>query len=550
MFSNITANVLQYVKYLTAANYFSGMLWLFRAVHSQPNGSEFAMSHQISLSDKLVPLEPLDLAKCYTVNDIVTGMSKCSFGARMLGETLDTLQSMIEEGRKDNSKRPKLISDIPRNCLLRRLFDAICGDLHWFDGPFTTDILAGPGGRFENALVIGAYNEYNADAVYSKLGRAVFINGRYQCKPDQVRDGYFPDVVFADEGLVMPILYLALKERLGTLKSYGVVDLMKMLEFYNGSSSSSVGYGKVAKQTVHGAYTLFKMLADEESTNMFTVSGAMTIAKMQLLIADLIETGRIKYVAATGALMAHGLIEGSGCKHYKYDPNVSDEVLAAQGLNRVTDSLEPETNFDHIEEIVTAVLSRYQAGQVRGPHKFYRDIGGYIAEHYPNVRSILASAYRRGVPIVTPAFIDSELGNDVFVHNSKLQRDGLPKLVFNSEEDTEVLFGLATTAKRLGIFTVGGGVPRNNTQNVAPLHEIHNGRLGIDEPPCTFHYGVRIDPAQMALGHLSGCTYSEGSSWRKFDFEGPRAEIQVDATIAWPFIQRFALEKLGFYKAG
>jgi hypothetical protein len=35
---------------------------------------------------KLQPLELLDLGKCQTVSRIVDGMSRCAFGARMLGE--------------------------------------------------------------------------------------------------------------------------------------------------------------------------------------------------------------------------------------------------------------------------------------------------------------------------------------------------------------------------------------------------------------------------------------------------------------------------------
>jgi deoxyhypusine synthase len=289
------------------------------------------------------------------------------------------------------------------------------------------------------------------------------------------------------------------------------------------------------------------MLCDKTCTVMFTVSGAMTIAKKQLLVADLLDTGRVKYVAATGALMAHGLIEGAGCQHFKYDPRFSDEELANEGLNRVTDTIEPEGNFDHIEEIVSAVLDDL-SGKSLEPHilsssVFHMRLGKYLKEHYPDQRAILKSAYEQMIPIVTPAVVDSELGNDIFVHNARRKQQGLGRLVFDQELDTQVLFDLATNAERLGIFTIGGGVPRNNTQNVAPLIEIYNGRLDTKLSPGIFHYACRIDPSEMFWGNLSGCTYSEGASWRKFDFEGPKAEIQADATIIWAFIQKFALER-------
>ena len=45
-----------------------------------------------------------------------------------------------------------------------------------------------------------------------------------------------------------------------------------------------------------------------------------------------------------------------------------------------------------------------------------------------------------------------------------------------------------------------------------------------------------------AKPNLSGCTYREGGSWRKFDLKGYLAEVRMDATLVWPFIQQFALE--------
>jgi deoxyhypusine synthase len=112
----------------------------------------------------------------------------------------------------------------------------------------------------------------------------------------------------------------------------------------------------------------------------------------------------------------------------------------------------------------------------------------------------------------------------------------------NLERDTALLLDLAKNSKRIGIFSIGGGVPRNNTQNVAPLIEIINNRLKADIPERKFFYGCRIDPTPLWYGNLSGCTYSEGGSWRKMDFNGKFAEVHADATIVWPFIQKFAMK--------
>ncbi|MGH7221314.1 MAG: deoxyhypusine synthase family protein, partial [Nitrospiraceae bacterium] len=94
---------------------------------------------------------------------------------------------------------------------------------------------------------------------------------------------------------------------------------------------------------------------------------------------------------------------------------------------------------------------------------------------------------------------------------------------------------------------IGGGVPRNWSQQVGPYIEICNTRLGLNVPPPRFRYGVRICPEPDYWGGLSGCTYREGISWGKFvpPEEGGRfAEVLSDATVVWPLLMVGLLERL------
>jgi deoxyhypusine synthase len=147
------------------------------------------------------------------------------------------------------------------------------------------------------------------------------------------------------------------------------------------------------------------------------------------------------------------------------------------------------------------------------------------------------------VPVFVPAFVDSELGNDIYIHNIKRQREGRKPILIDLERDSKKLIEVVTRAKRFGIFTIGGGVPRNNVQNVAPLIEIINERLDIGLPERRYTYGVRICPDRPYFGHLSGCTYSENESWRKAVKNGVYAEIQADATQVWPFLAKYVMDK-------
>ena len=99
--------------------------------------------------------------------------------------------------------------------------------------------------------------------------------------------------------------------------------------------------------------------------------------------------------------------------------------------------------------------------------------------------------------------------------------------------------------KTVGIFTIGGGVPRNWTASW-PYLELIAKRVGQGGGFQRFTYGVRICRSR-ALGRTLWLYHSEGVSWGKFvpPSEGGRfAEVPSDATIAWPLIVKAVQERL------
>ena len=471
-------------------------------------------------------LKSLDLQKCAGVGDILDAMRYCAFGARMLGEVAHTIHQMVEAKEK-----PILIfdgiTDSPLGALLKQFVSN-----KWCRRIVLPSQYAKGKSGGENVIVVGGFSERNADAIYTKPERALFINQFDMARPGQIRDGYFPDAVFADPRYVMPVIYRALDEWINGKRS-SVVGLMAAL----------AQYGGVAAQVARGARALQAMTDDRSCIRFLTVTGAMTVGKMDLVICDMIEQGLIQAISSTGALMAHGLVSSIGLKHYKYNPKYNDTELARRKLNRVTDTLEPETNLDTVEAVIGKVIEKIDGKETLSPVGLNKLIGKYLAENYPNERGILKSAYLHGVPVFVPAFVDSELGNDIYIHNMKRRRRGKKSVLMDLERDSKELIRLVTSAKRFGIFSIGGGVPRNNVQNVAPLIEIINERLGPTFPNRRFTYGVRICPDKPHFGHLSGCTYSENESWRKADKNGIYAEMLADATQVWPFLIKYIMEK-------
>ena len=302
------------------------------------------------------------------------------------------------------------------------------------------------------------------------------------------------------------------------------------------------------------ADVLEEMVLDPDCTIIGTFSGAMSVAKMGLLICDMIDRGWLKVIITTGALVAHGLIENLGRVHYKCPKNRSDRELYQDGYNRIYDTLEMEKNLDYAEKVVRAVLDGLDTSKVLSSESVCRELGKYLAEH-TDKPGLLRNAYLKGVPVFIPAFTDSELALDVSYYMARKRKEEgekfpdilQPSFQFNPFLDLVSYAQRVLQSKKLGIFTVGGGVPRNWAQQVAPYLEIIRERLGEDFPDVHYHYGVRLCPEPAHWGGLSGSTYSEGVSWGKFfsPLEGGRfAEVLCDATIAWPILQKAVIQRI------
>jgi deoxyhypusine synthase len=301
------------------------------------------------------------------------------------------------------------------------------------------------------------------------------------------------------------------------------------------------------RQLGEAADVLEAMARDKDCFVVMTLAGAMTVAKQGLIIAELINRGIVNAIVSTGALMAHGLVEATGRSHFRYNPDVPDTELYEQGYNRVYDTLEPEQNLDEVEEVVSQILEAWDHNEVMCSYKLNHAIGAYLTKHSKEQRGILKSAYEKGVPVFVPAFTDSELGLDVALSNRLRESTGRHKVRFDPFEDLEHFAATLLRQTRLGIFTIGGGVPRNWSQQFGPFVELRHRRLGENIPLKRYHYGLRICPEPVYWGGLSGSPYSEAISWGKFvpPAEGGKfGEVFVDATVGLPLIVASVLERL------
>ena len=305
------------------------------------------------------------------------------------------------------------------------------------------------------------------------------------------------------------------------------------------------------------------MHQDPDCLVVATLSGAMTVAKMGTLLCRMIDHGMIHVVIATGALITHGLTESVGLVHYRLPAGARDSELFAKGYNRVYDTLEMEANLNNVETVVQKALHQLDPQQVWSSATVTHAIGRILHEDYAG-DGVLKSAYQQGVPVFIPAFTDSEMGLDLSfwamrqaLAEGRVRSEGrshtdtvhdllsaLPP--FNPYQDLQYYARCILSATRTGIFTIGGGVPRNWAQQIAPYIDFMGERLGLAQQTVPrFHYGVRLCPEPVHWGGMSGSTYSEGITWGKFvpPEEGGRfAEVYADATVVLPLLVQGLLE--------
>ena len=301
-----------------------------------------------------------------------------------------------------------------------------------------------------------------------------------------------------------------------------------------------------ARNVGEAADVFYEMVKDKDCFVVLTISGALTVAKMGLVICDMIDNDFVDAVVSTGALMAHGFAEAVGMTQFKYERDMNDEELYHSGYNRIYDTIELEKNLDDIEVIFRSILEQIDRDTVLSSRLLNEKLGEYLAKNKKG-RGILKSAYLKKIPVFIPAYTDSELGLDLGIFNRAARLRKEKPFHFDPFLDLEYFTELIKTQKRVGIFTIGGGVPRNWAQQVGPYLDTIKKRLKIGGEFKRYHYGVRICPEPVHWGGLSGCTYSEGVSWGKFtpSSEGGKwAEVYADATIVLPLIVKAVLERI------
>lgn len=288
---------------------------------------------------------------------------------------------------------------------------------------------------------------------------------------------------------------------------------------------------------------------DRGGKMLVTLAGAMSTAEIGISLAEMIRQDKVHAICCTGANLEEDLFNLVAHTHYERVPHyrylsAEDELqLLQKGMNRVTDTCIPEdTAIRRIEKEILALWE--EADQEKKsffPYEyFYRLLDGRLRHCYEIApkNSWLMAAKEKGIPIWTPGWEDSTLGN-IFVSHvvaGDLSSFGLVKS--GTEQMATLIQWYRQHAGRhsLGFFQIGGGIAGDFPICVVPLL-----RQDLGEKVPLWGYFCQISDSTTSFGSYSGATPNEKITWGKLDVKTPSYVIESDASIVAPLVFAYVM---------
>lgn len=265
------------------------------------------------------------------------------------------------------------------------------------------------------------------------------------------------------------------------------------------------------------------------------LSGAMVPAGMRKILVHLIRYNLIHCIVTTGANVFHDLHESLGYDHFLGSPHVDDVKLRRERYDRMYDTLADDREFMKVDHFVMDVIEKMdlEAGPYTTP-EFFRILGEATAGAEKK-RGFLVEAHEQGVPVFCPAIGDSSIGIAAAVLASEKPEK---KILFDVVGELQELTRLVCEAEETGVIFIGGGTPKNYTQQTEILAEM------LKKPVSGHRYCIQFTQDAPHWGGLSGCTFEESTSWGKIHEEADKVTVYVDATIALPIVVTALTQRL------
>ncbi|MER3522698.1 MAG: deoxyhypusine synthase [Ignavibacteria bacterium] len=286
-----------------------------------------------------------------------------------------------------------------------------------------------------------------------------------------------------------------------------------------------------------------KMLEENVTIGM-SLTGALTPAGLGgSCIVPLIKMGFVDWIVSTGANLYHDTHFAIGKSLHRGSPFLDDRVLRREGVIRIYDILFDYDVLLKTDDFFRAVVREQEFQREMGTAELHYRLGRYVAEREKILgikhASVLAAAFRCGVPVYTPSPGDSSIGMNIAEVALSGYCTRIDPLV-DVNETAAIVLDAKRRGGKSGVLIFGGGSPKNFLLQTEPqIQEV----LKINEKGHDFF--IQITDARPDTGGLSGATPSEAVSWGKVDPDQlPDTVVAyVDSTIAMPIMTSYALAK-------
>ncbi|MBX9689346.1 MAG: deoxyhypusine synthase family protein [Candidatus Obscuribacterales bacterium] len=283
-----------------------------------------------------------------------------------------------------------------------------------------------------------------------------------------------------------------------------------------------------------------------------TLAGAMSTAELGLSLAEMIRQDKVHAITCTGANLEEDIFNLVAHNSYVRVPNYrqltpQEEVeLREKGMNRVTDTCIPEDKA--IRAIEHQVLELWKKADKEGkryfPYEYMYQLirSGSIEKSYqidPN-DSWMIAACEKNIPIFTPGWEDSTLGNIFVSHvytgelsNYQIYKSGLEAMAMLID-----WYKANSKDEGVGFFQIGGGIAGDFPICVVPLIQ-----QDLQEKCRYWGYFCQISDSTTSYGSYSGAVPNEKITWGKLEADTPRFVIESDASIVAPLIFAYVLDQ-------
>ena len=302
------------------------------------------------------------------------------------------------------------------------------------------------------------------------------------------------------------------------------------------------------------AFELMRRSSQDDTCTFLTMSGAMTPAGLhQSCIIPLIERGLIDCITTTGANLYHDAHRVIGHRVREIDPQGGDLQYRLARIIRIYDLGFHEETLLETDKLFSALLLSPDYQKKMTTTELHWLLGRDIAriEDALGIKSpsLIATAYRHGVPI----FVGAVQDGSIFLNIVKLKRlyGADFKLEIDVNDDVFEMgamqhYCFGTMKKKMAIWILGGGVPKNYTLQGEPLLD---QILGV--PTHGFDIDVQFCVDPVDNGALSSCPAGEGHTWGKVSAESVATGsmyVHCDVTAVFPWLTYALLSDATIHK--